>query len=30
MKSRFRSNVLAVAYKESVALRHDQALLAPC
>ena len=27
MKSRFLSNVLAVAYKESVSLRHDQALL---
>jgi ABC-2 type transport system permease protein len=27
MTSRFLSNVLAVAYKESVALRHDQALI---
>jgi ABC-2 type transport system permease protein len=27
MRSRFLSNVLAVAYKESVALRHDQAFL---
>ena len=27
MKSRFLSNVLAVAYKETVALRHDQAFL---
>lgn len=27
MRSRFLANVLAVAYKESVALRHDQALL---
>ncbi|HSP97151.1 MAG TPA: hypothetical protein VL049_07885, partial [Candidatus Dormibacteraeota bacterium] len=27
MTSRFLSNVLAVAYKETVALRHDQAFL---